>query len=295
MSNIKPILRLRRERRLTRIGKDERRVRSSLLTLGMLLSLLAGALILLSALAYASLTKDLPSVEALPRLLNPPNGSLLQPTRVYDRSGQHILALAWTVRHMPAQAKRTDRRPAARIGALADPKFKHAGYTLSGWEDPALHPTIAQRLVSDLLLMEEAPSARRAVRERILAAQVTARFGRSQVLEWYLNSIDFGRRLVKRPRLWLKSAASSPWPAPSAASRGRPNADARRARANRKSLSGAGSQLATTKPQRGAPSHPVHPGGTLRHPEPRACPAGNPLQPGPPGAGRPVHHHHARL
>jgi membrane peptidoglycan carboxypeptidase len=31
------------------------------------------------------------------------------------------------------------------------------------------------------------------LRERILAAQVTAHFGRTQVLEWYLNSANFGR------------------------------------------------------------------------------------------------------
>ena len=33
----------------------------------------------------------------------------------------------------------------------------------------------------------------RALRERILAAQITAQFGRTQILEWYLNSANFGR------------------------------------------------------------------------------------------------------
>ena len=32
----------------------------------------------------------------------------------------------------------------------------------------------------------------RAIRERILAAQITAEYGRSQILEWYLNSADYG-------------------------------------------------------------------------------------------------------
>ena len=55
------------------------------------------------------------------------------------------------------------------------------------------HPTIAQKLVFDLLLFNEPPSLRRALRERILAAQITAQFGRTQILEWYLNSAHFGR------------------------------------------------------------------------------------------------------
>ena len=71
--------------------------------------------------------------------------------------------------------------------------WTHAGYQLDGWQDAQLHPTIAQRLVSDLLLFREGPSVRRALRERILAAQITAEFGREQVLEWYLNSANYGR------------------------------------------------------------------------------------------------------
>ena len=56
-----------------------------------------------------------------------------------------------------------------------------------------MHQTLAQRLVSDLLLFNEPASLRRALRERILAAQITAHFGRTQILEWYLNSANFGR------------------------------------------------------------------------------------------------------
>ena len=45
----------------------------------------------LTAGAYAGIVKDLPAPEALPALLEPPAGLLLQPTRLYDRSGQHLL------------------------------------------------------------------------------------------------------------------------------------------------------------------------------------------------------------
>jgi membrane peptidoglycan carboxypeptidase len=77
---------------------------------------------------------------------------------------------------------------------ITDPDFwDHSGYTLVAITNYELHPTIAQKLVFDLLLFNEPASFRRALRERILAAQITARYGRSQVLEWYLNSAHFGR------------------------------------------------------------------------------------------------------
>ena len=66
------------------------------------------------------------------------------------------------------------------------------GYTLKGWQDPQTHPTLAQRLVYDLLLWDQPASNLRAIHERMLAAQVTARYGPQQVMEWYLNSADYG-------------------------------------------------------------------------------------------------------
>ncbi len=77
--------------------------------------------------------------------------------------------------------------------ALAEPDFwSSPGYVLSGWQDPETHPTLAQRLVSDLLLGDQPASPLRGIHERMLAAQITARYGRQQVLEWYLNSADYG-------------------------------------------------------------------------------------------------------
>jgi membrane carboxypeptidase/penicillin-binding protein len=166
----------------------------------MVFSLILAALILLSALAYANVTQDLPSVEILPRLLNPPSGLLLQPTRIYDRSGLQLLyTFAPTDtprRYIPINEQNPQHIPANLVNAVIavqDPGFwSHSGYSVEGYEDPLLHPTIAQQLVSDLLLYNELPSKTRAIRERILAAQITARFGRTQVMEWYLNSTHFG-------------------------------------------------------------------------------------------------------
>ena len=201
MRNILPILRARRERRLTRLSASSARTRSTFLSAGMVLSIIIAALILGSALAYADLTRDLPSIEILPRLLNPPDGLLLQPTRIYDRTGlQLLLTFAPTEsprRYIPLNEQNPQHLPKVlmdAVVAMADPQFwKHSGYAINGLDNPELHPTIAQRLVADLLLYNEPPSLRRALRERILAAQITSRFGHTQVLEWYLNSAHYGR------------------------------------------------------------------------------------------------------
>jgi len=168
----------------------------------MVFSLVLAALILLGAFAYADVTRDLPSVEILPRLLNPPDGLLLQPTRIYDRTGLHPLftfssAPDASRRYIPINEQNPQHIPTGLVNAVlavADPRFwSHSGYTLQKLDDPNAHPTIAQKLVSDLILYNEEPSLRRAVRERILAAQITAQFGRGQIVEWYLNSAHFGR------------------------------------------------------------------------------------------------------
>ena len=201
MPSTLPILRARRERRLARLRSDESRRRNGLLSVGMLLSFLAAALIITAAFTYVNLTRDLPSAEILPTLLNPPDGLLFQPTRIYDRTREHVLftfapndsprryiALSDTnPQHLPKSL-------ADAVVATSDPNFwDHAGYSLATIPNYELHSTLAQRLVFDLLLFEEPPSLRRALRERILAAQITAKYGRTQILEWYLNLAHFGR------------------------------------------------------------------------------------------------------
>jgi membrane peptidoglycan carboxypeptidase len=196
-----PILRERRRRRILKQHKGEARQRNAFLSAGMILSLLIAALILAAAFTYVSLTRDLPSVQILPALLSPPGGLLLQPTRITDRTGENDLFTFAPDdsprRYIPLGDSNPQFLPkslADAVIARSDPRFwSHAGYDLTTITNYQLHPTLAQRLVFDLLLFDEPPSLRRALRERLLAAQVTAEFGRTQVLEWYLNSANFGR------------------------------------------------------------------------------------------------------
>ncbi len=200
MSSTIPILRARRERRLARQRANHARTRSLFLSAGMVLSFLIAALIIITAFAYVSLTRDLPSTAILPILLNPPDGLLLQPTRIYDRTGENVLFTFAPNdsqrRYLPLSATNPQHLPNSlrdAVIAKIDPYFEgHPGYTLTTIFNYDLHPTLAQRLAFDLLLFDEPPSLRRALRERILAAQITARYGRTQILEWYLNSANFG-------------------------------------------------------------------------------------------------------
>ena len=201
MPSTLPILRARRERRLAKQHASDSRKRSLFVSAGMILSLVIAALIIVTAFAYVSLTRDLPSIQTLPILLNPPNGLLLQPTRIYDRTREHILFTFAPDdsprRYIPLSDANPQHLPqslADAVIATSDPNFyDHAGYDLATITNYQLHTTLAQRLVSDLLLFNEPPSFRRALRERILAAQITSQFGRAQILEWYLNSAHFGR------------------------------------------------------------------------------------------------------
>ena len=200
MSAVRTVLRRRRDRRASARRGVEARTRRFALGFGFVLSLLLALSILGTAFYYAELTRDLPSVQALPGLLNPPDGLLLQPTRIYDRSGQHILkTFAPTEsprRYIPLDPGNPQHLPNSLVQAtlaMADPTFwEHSGYALTGLTNPDLHPTIAQQLVSDLLLWNEPPSLTRAFRERLLAAQITSTYGQSQIIEWYLNSANYG-------------------------------------------------------------------------------------------------------
>lgn len=168
--------------------------------LGLGCSLIISILIALTGifltLLYSNLSRDLPSLEALPSLLQAPEGVLLQPTRLYDRSGEHLLLTLQNPDAAGGQYLPLSLFSQSLISATLatkDPSFwQHSGFTLQGLFEGA-HPTLAQGMVADLLLNNEPPGIRRALRERLLAAQITAKFGRDKVLEWYLNNINYGR------------------------------------------------------------------------------------------------------
>ena len=117
------------------------------------------ALILVALpLIYANLIQDLPSLETLPLLLEPPNGLLLHPTQFYDRSGQYVLLEVqnpavdqYDYIYFSSGENFSSALVNATI-AVADPTFwDHPGYSIDGLQEGRV-TTIAQRLVADLSL-----------------------------------------------------------------------------------------------------------------------------------------------
>ncbi len=166
--------------------------------LALLTVLLAVSLFALAA-GYSDITADLPSLDEFAVLLDPQEGALLQPTRLYDRSGQRLIyslenpgiPRVYTPIDPDAQNAVSPQLVRATILSLQPDFWESGGYRLDELTNPE-PATIAERLVLRLLLWREEPSPRRALRMRLLAAQAVARFGRAQVLEWYLNSENYG-------------------------------------------------------------------------------------------------------
>lgn len=195
----------RRNRRVTRRNAGMRLGLSCGLALCFILFLTSISL----AWAYSNITEDLPSPEKLRSLLEPSPSKLLNPTKIYDRSGTHLLAeldnpLIEQNVYLTSNANLANQQnddldfqniPPILIlttVAASDPGFwNHAGYSLKGLSTQE-HPTIAQRLVDDFLLWQEPTSLRKALRERLLAAQITSLFGRDKILEWFINYADYG-------------------------------------------------------------------------------------------------------
>ena len=173
-----------------------------------LISLFAALLAIFLAFGYARVTTDLPSVELLPYLIEGEKSPTNNPTRFYDQSGEHILLTLKNTQitdweylryendtNVQQESGNTENLlPEHLITATIasiDPYFwEHPGFNLRpNYYD---EPTLAQHLVSEFLLAEETPSLIRSLRERLLAAQITSHFGREKILEWYLNSANYG-------------------------------------------------------------------------------------------------------
>ncbi len=193
------ILRNRHKRHNSPDARLQRGSRNLLAAVGFIFSILLVFGIFTLVFSYQSLIKDLPALNEIETLLNPRNGTLLQPTRVYDRSGEKLVYVFSPEdkarRYIPLGAENPQHIPNSLVDAtiaLADPDFwTHDGYKISNF-DPEAHSTLTQKLVFDLLLWNESPTLRRAIRERLLASQLTQKYGRQQIIEWYLNSANYG-------------------------------------------------------------------------------------------------------
>ncbi len=179
MPDVPYIIRTRNQKALKRRQNPWGKIALGCSLLISLIFALAGMLL---GLIYIELTRDLPSPDAIVALIESPDGLPYQPTRLYDRSGEHVLYSLENPAATDRQVLNLDTSqanyfPASLITAtlaVSDPGFwQHPGFRLDTL-NPNQSPTLAQRLVSDLLLWNEPQGIRR-------------------VLSWYLNTANYGR------------------------------------------------------------------------------------------------------
>jgi len=170
--------------------------KSVLLLIGITLTLA----VLAGSFAFTRVTRDLPSLDKIRLLLDEESGLFLEPTRIYDRSGEILLAELENPgverRYLKLDPEEPNHFSAQLIRIMVSslqPDFwSSPGFSLTELNNPR-PVTITERLVDTLLLENEPVSLQRSLRMRLLAGQLVAKYGRVQVLEWYLNSAYTGR------------------------------------------------------------------------------------------------------
>ena len=201
MNKLQTFLQIKARNQRRNQSSDARRAFAGRLgfTVLLVIILLFSATVFLITWQYSIITKDLPAIGDLETLLDTEKGVFANPTRLMDRSGLEVLAelsVPGITRQYRSITLTDDEHVSedlinAVIASTEPDYWTSPGFSLRTF-NPNEHPTIAQRLVFSLLLSNEKPDIKRAIRERLLASQAISIYGRQKVLEWYLNSVEFG-------------------------------------------------------------------------------------------------------
>lgn len=212
------IVKERKRRRSQKTVKTRRSLRQvSLVSLIILLIVLASIPVIIGYY-YTQLTTNLPSTEWIPAYLDPENGILLSPTVLLDNDNEnelyHLEEAGIQRRFLPLDPNQPEFISPYVV------QLTVAVYQPDFWSSPGYNRhllstdtdrTIAERLVEKLLLWDEPVNLNRILRMRLLAAQITNKYGRAQVLEWYLNSSAYGHHTIgvdSAARLYLDKNAN---------------------------------------------------------------------------------------
>jgi len=124
-------------------------------------------------------------------------------TKIYDRNGQLLYTLFDEEDRVPVKLEDISPHLVKATLAIEDDKFyEHWGISLKGIvralehnlsSEPGVHggSTITQQLVKNTLLSPE-KTIQRKVREAVLAVAVDALYSKEEILERYLNEVNYG-------------------------------------------------------------------------------------------------------
>ncbi len=159
--------------------------------------------------AYTSYVADLPSAETLETAFSSTNNQFFQTTKIYDRTGAQLLYEVIDPRAGDRQWLSIDKIPKHFIEATISIEdktfFTNPGYDVEGILRAFVSnlrggsvqggSTITQQLVKNVIIAPgkvAEQSYDRKLREVFIAAEVTKRYSKDQILEWYLNTNFYG-------------------------------------------------------------------------------------------------------
>ncbi|MBM4424106.1 MAG: penicillin-binding protein [Chloroflexi bacterium] len=159
--------------------------------------------------AYTNYVADLPSADTLEAAFSSSNNEFFQTTKLYDRTGTQLLYEVIDPRAGDRQWMSIDRIPKHFINAtvaIEDKTFyENPGYDLEGIARAFVSnlrggavqggSTITQQLVKNVIIPPDQRAEKsydRKLKELFIAAEVTKRYSKDQILEWYLNTNFYG-------------------------------------------------------------------------------------------------------
>lgn len=196
----------------TRRRSGVRRV-AAVYLFGLLLLLLATIAAVLTALVtigaataaalYHSFTEDLPSVSAIT------TRETFKTTRILDRNGDLLYEMFDQASGKRTVVRLSEMAPVLKQAVLAaedatfyaNPGVEPRGILRALWQNlrageiVAGGSTITQQLIRNVLLDPQertSESLNRKLKEAFLALELSANYSKDQILEWYLNEINFG-------------------------------------------------------------------------------------------------------
>ncbi len=212
------IVKGKRKRRSLKPVKTRRSLNQVSLSLLVVILVVLAILPIIAGYFYTQFSSDLPSVEWIPTYLDPEDGILLSPTVLMDNTGENeIYRMEETGGYRqflsldPNQTVFISPYVVQMTVVVYQPDFwTSPGYNTKIFSQDS-ERTIAESLVEKLLLWNEPESLSKTIRMRLLAAQVTKKYGKAQVLEWFINCLSFGHHTIgidSAARVYLQKNAN---------------------------------------------------------------------------------------